>query len=158
MEKKSNKTIILSIIIVMVIVVAAAVLLIVNHKSTNLSSAQTATAKQQIQTNWEKFFAASTSTPNRESLLQNGTKFDSQIKSEFSALGAASSTAVIKSINLNNSTSANVIYTVNLNNQPVLTNQNGKAIFINNTWVVSDSTLCELLAMAGNKPAVCANM
>ena len=105
----------------------------------------------------ETVFDSSTSLEERENLLQNGVKFAQPIQTEFSSLGSTTSSVKINSVNLVNSSNANVIYAVVLNGQTVLTNQKGTAILVNNNWKVSDSTLCNLLSMAGEKPAVCQN-
>lgn len=145
----STKTIIALVVIIVIAVVLGIVL------SNNNSSNNTAANKQQITTNWQQFFNYSTSLSQRESLLQNGSQFASVIQTEFSALGSAKPSAVVNSIDITNSSTAKVVYTVKLDGQPVLNGQTGQALLINNTWKVSDSTLCGLLAEDGLKPAVC---
>jgi hypothetical protein len=143
--------------IVIIALVVVVILVDKNHNSNKggLSLAAQNSAKQQIKANWQTFFAYSTPLNTRESLLENGSKFSQPINSEFSALSSAQSSATVTSVSLVGSTSANVVYTVDLNKQPVLTNQKGQALKVNNQWVVSDSTLCGLLSMAGSKPTVC---
>lgn len=158
--KKSSMVFTLGIVGIVIVIVVVAIILLANHKSdknSSLTVAQTTSAKQQIQKNWQTFFAASSSLQERESLLQNGSKFEQQMKSEFAALGAESPSATINSITLKGTSAADVNYTVKLNGQPVLTNQAGEALLVGNTWKVSDSTLCGLLAQDGSKPSVCQN-
>jgi len=156
-RQKSKTPLIASVVVVLVVIIVAVILLLTHNtsKKHGLTSAQTSAAKQQIEKNWQTFFNASTSMSDRADVLQDGNKFLDPIKSEFNALSGQSSKAVIKSISLNNATTATVNYTVDLNNQPVLTNQTGKAVLQDNKWVVSDATLCGLLGMAGSKPTVC---
>lgn len=144
---------------VLVIVIIVLVIILLNHKkshkNTVLTAAQITAAKQQITANWETFFLASTTLQGRENVLQNGSEFTQPIQAEFSQLGSQSSSADITNITLTNSTTAQVDYALELNGQKVLTNQKGEALFLNNTWEVSDATLCQLLALAGNTPTAC---
>ncbi len=161
--------------IVAIIVVAAAVVAVVlsvpnkanNTKGTTTSSinAKTAAATKQkdaatkaIETNLKTFFAANTTMAQRESLLQNGSQFAQVMQGEFTQLNSQKPSVVINSISYPNSTTAKVNYTVDLNGQPVLKDQTGEALLINNTWKVSDSTLCELLSMGGQTPSICKNI
>ena len=158
MTKRTSGLLALGTAIVVVILVVVMILLIWNkdsNKTTSPSTAQTAANKQQIETNWKTFFAAETSLQNRQNLLQDGSQFTQAIQAEFTSLASQKSSAVINSISLTNSTTANVVYTVDLNGQPVLNNEKGSALLINKTWVVSDATLCQLLSMAGNTPTAC---
>lgn len=161
MEKQANKSLYLVIAAIILIVIAILVVVLVKHKNTNnagaLTAAQKTAAEAEIKTNWKEFFAYSTTLQNREKLLQNGTQFAQPIQSEFAALSTQASSATISSVNVLNSTSANVVYTVDLNGQPVLSNQKGQALYIGKTWVVSDSTICGLLSMGGDKPSICQN-
>jgi predicted PurR-regulated permease PerM len=158
-EKKKTRSLFISLFVAaLLIVVIGVVLLVVHQHSKNnqsLTQAQQSSAKAQIETNWKTFFAASTSLQQREALLQNGSKFTQPIQTEFSSLGSESSSADIVSVSLKGSTQAGVVYNVELNKQPVLINQKGVAIFLNNTWEVSDQTLCQLLKLGGDQPAAC---
>jgi len=154
----SKKSLVLNAIGLVVIIVAVVVIIVVVHnndKTKTLSQAQQTAAKQQIDSNWKTFFAASTTMQKRENLLQNGSNFTQLIEGEFQSLASEQSSAVVGTVSFPNTTSANVKYTVDLNGQPVLTNQSGQALLINNTWKVSDSTLCNLVKLAGSTPAVC---
>jgi predicted PurR-regulated permease PerM len=160
MENHNKKSLMLSVVsvIVVAIIVVVVVLIVRNQNSTNsLSSAQESADSQQITANWKTFFAAKTSLQNRENLLQDGSKFTQPIQSEFNAFSTQASSAVVSSVTLTSSTAANVVYTVDLNAQPVLKDQVGKSILVNNVWQVSDSTLCGLLTLGGDKPSACTN-
>lgn len=117
------------------------------------SSAAAAT----IKANWVKFFAPSTPASQRVSLLQNGQKFASTIKSMFS-LGA-SAKAKVTSVSMTSSKQATVTYTVYLGGQPALPNAKGVAVLEDGTWKVSDPSFCELLTLqnAGKAPSVCSS-
>ncbi len=129
--------------------------LILSNKNKISRDYNTASNISQIHTNWETFFGAKTPISEREQLLQNGSQFDSEIKSEFNSLGTSSFSAKINNIAVTSSTQANVSYDVIFQGQEVLKDQKGQAVLVNNTWKISDSTLCSLLAMAGNTPKIC---
>lgn len=160
MDKTANKSLAMTIgAVIVIIIVAIVVVLLTRNKHSNNSSSFTTQQmnadKQQITTNWQKFFAGSTSLQDRERLLQNGNQFAQTMQAEFSQISSQSPSATVNSISFINSSSANVYYTVSLSGQTVLSNQKGGALLVNNTWVVSDATLCQLLSLGGSKPSVC---
>lgn len=155
--KKEIKLVIIIIVGLLIVggVVAGIVLSLNNGKPSALNQAQTAAAKKQITTNWEKFFAGSTTIKERQQLLENGSKFGQLMEAEFKAIGSQSPSAIVSSVDVTNSTSANVYYEVELDKQPVLTGQKGQAVFQDGMWKVGDATLCGLLSMDGQHPAIC---
>lgn len=160
---KANKSVIIAVVSLAVIFIGVALVLIVRDNKTttsnsNLSASQLTSDKTDITSNWESFFNAKTANAVRVSLLQNGPNYLSAIKNEFQSLGAANSSAKVSSISFTSPTNASVIYTVTLNGSPVLVNQKGTSVYVNKTWLVSDSTLCGLLNLAGSKPAACQNV
>lgn len=151
----------MSICLVVVVIVVLAVILVVrniNKNSNMLSASQQTAAKQLIDTNWQQFFAASTSLQGRENLLQKGSSYAQYIQAEFFGLAAQKSHAVINDVTFVNKTKANVDYTVYLNGRPLLNNEQGQSLFIDNSWKVSDGTLCHLLNFGTNTPAACKNL
>lgn len=157
MASKNNNSLGVMIVLVIIIIGAIVAGVVLDKNNNTLTAAAKAADKTQITANWEKFFNYSTSLSGRESVLQNGKQFASIVQSEFNELGAAKSSVKVNSITVNSTTKATVDYTVDLNGQAALTGQTGTALKENGNWVVSDSTLCGLLAMAGSKPSVCAN-
>ncbi len=157
---------------VAVIIVAAAVIAVVlavpgnnnnnstttNKVSSTLTSSQQAQASTKIRSNIQTFFAASTPMQTRINLLQNGKNFSQVMQAEFAQLANQKPSVTVNSITYPNKTTAKVNYTVELNGQPVLKDQTGEALLINNNWLVSDSTLCQLLGMGGTTPSVCKGM
>jgi Tfp pilus assembly protein PilE len=157
---KSQKTLITSIVVVVIVAVAVIIaVLVANHNNsnnTNTNSAKLTNYKQAIESNWKTFFAYNTPMSQRVKLLQNGSNFASALQMEFAGIGSQHPTATVNSVKLNNNnTQADVNYVVNLGGHPVLTNQQGTAVLVGKNWQVSDSTLCGLLKMAGQTPAVC---
>jgi nitrogen fixation/metabolism regulation signal transduction histidine kinase len=165
-SRKSNSFVptIIGGLVIIIIVVVISIWIAHDHSkvitsNNQLSSSQINADKQQIEANWKQFFAATTPLNTREQLLQNGSAFAQPMQAEFSTLSSAASSAIISQVTVNNNgTSASVSYTVDLNGQPVLKDQQGTALKINNAWKVSDSTLCGLLRMGGTQPPVCKNI
>ena len=158
MEKPMNKsTLISSIVVIVLAIIAVVIILLVrnNNSSSTLSATVKTQYTKEIETNWGNFFKASTSLKDRESILQNGTAFSQPIQTEFNAFSTEDSAASISSIVFTSKTAANVVYTVDLGGQPVLKDQAGQALLIDNVWKVSDSTLCQLLNLAGTKTPAC---
>jgi hypothetical protein len=143
-------------LIIIVIVVLVIVLVVRNNNSNSktLSPSQQTLAEQQINLNWQNFFTAANTLKGRESVLQNGPTFAQLLQEYFLGLESQKSSAIVNSISFVNKTKANVVYTIFLNAQPVLNNQPGIALYLNNSWKVSDSTLCSLIKLAST-PAVC---
>lgn len=154
--------------IVAIVVVAAAVVAVVllvpgksssptktSSNSNTLTSVQQNVATTKIKSNIQTFFAASTPMTTRENLLQNGKQFAQPMQAEFTQLSTEKPSVTVNSVSFPNKTTAMVNYTVDLNGQPVLKNQTGESLYIGNNWLVSDSTLCQLLSMGGSAPAIC---
>jgi ABC-type Fe3+-hydroxamate transport system substrate-binding protein len=119
------------------------------------SSSNSATAE--ITTNWEKFFSASTPTPERVALLQNGSAFSSAI-ADFSKLPLAGGLgAKVTGVTVNSATSATVTYNLVSGSTTLLSGQTGKAVYQGGTWKVGDASLCGLfkLVPGGTLPAAC---
>jgi hypothetical protein len=158
MEKPMKKsTLISSVVVIILAIIAVVIVLLVrnNNSSNSLSVAEKSTYTKEIETNWASFFKASTPFKSREAILQNGTAFAQPIQTEFNAFSTEDSAASISSIVFTSKTAANVVYTVDLGGQPVLKDQAGQALLIDNVWKVSDSTLCQLLNLAGTKTSAC---
>lgn len=153
--KKTNLVVTVSIILIAVIVLVVVLLVRNNSSSNTLSNSQKISYTNQINANWSSFFATATSLSARENLLQNGSKFSQPIQTEFNIFSNEGSSASVSSIKFLNKTTADVTYTVFLAGQPVLKDEAGQALFIDNTWKVSDSTLCTLLTLGGTKTSAC---
>lgn len=159
MATKNNSSV--GVIIVLIIIIIGAIIagiVLSNNNNSGLTSSDKSADKTAITTNWDKFFASSTSLSERENLLQNGKQFATLIQGEFSSLGAGTKTAAkVNNITINTASKGTVTYTVYLNSAPVLTNQTGTALKENGNWVVSDSTLCGLIKIVETTPKICKN-
>jgi hypothetical protein len=131
-----------------------------NHGSnnpTNLNANRNSPREQEIRKNWKNFFSSKTKNKTRINLLQNGKKFKKSIKHFSNSKMGKNASAAIDNIRFNgtNKTNATVTYTIKINNKPVLKNQDGKAVYIDHMWKVSDETFCNLLSMSGKVPSAC---
>ena len=117
-------------------------------------------AVAQITANWEKFFSSSTSTADRVTLLQNGSKFASAITALSKLPLASSIGAKVTKVTLNSGTSAAVTYNITTSSgSSLLPNQTGVAIYQDGTWKVGDASLCALFKLipGGTVPAACSS-
>jgi hypothetical protein len=121
------------------------------------AATNTSGAVAQITANWEKFFASSTPTSQRVSLLQNGNLFSGAISgltTLVSGLGAK-----VTGVTLNSPTSATVTYNLTAGGSSLLSGQTGTAVYENGVWKVGDASLCGLLKLVpgGSEPAACSS-
>jgi hypothetical protein len=126
-----------------------------NNQANNNSNNNPSSKKKNIRKNWKKFFSSKTDNETRMNLLQNGQKFKKSIQHFSSSKMAKDASVKVSKIQLNDNQKAMVTYTINLSGKPVLKNQEGKALYLSNTWKVSDETFCKLLSMSGNVPSAC---
>lgn len=119
------------------------------------TAAASGNATATVKANWEKFFAGTTSTATRVTMMENGQKFSSAMGA-LSVMGSASSVKVT-SVKLKSPTVASVKYTIYLGGQPMLSNVDGTAVYSHGKWLVSDTSVCQLLTLqnAGKAPSVC---
>ncbi|HVS58490.1 MAG TPA: hypothetical protein VHD60_01995 [Candidatus Saccharimonadales bacterium] len=121
--------------------------------TTPTTNAQTA-AKEQISTNWVKFFNGSTSAQDKMTLLQNGQQYAQTIQAQAQSPTAKATTVTVSDVSVNGNT-ATVTYTIYINGKATLSNQTGKAVLVGSAWKVSDAAFCSLLALSGSTPPNC---
>jgi hypothetical protein len=135
-----------------------------SHTSTPPPAATSAgaggNAVAEITTNWEAFFSAKTPVPQRVSLLQDGSQFQSVIQAQAGGGLASQASAKVTKVTVTSPTQATVKYDILLNGTPALANQTGTAVLDNGTWKVGVTSFCGLLAIEnGGKttglPAAC---
>jgi hypothetical protein len=111
-------------------------------------------AQAQIKSAYVKFFAPSTSLSDRVSLLQNGPKFKSVIKTFANDPLAKNVSATVSSVTLENANRAKVAFNIKLGSSS-LGKQNGTAVRQNGTWKVGYAGLCRLVSLQGTTPPAC---
>jgi hypothetical protein len=127
--------------------------------SSSAATGGTATTNA-ITTNWEAFFNAKTPVPQRVSLLEDGSQFQSVIQAQAGTGLAALATAKVTHVTVNSPSQATVTYNILVSGTPELTNQTGTAVLQNGTWKVGVASFCGLLTLenAGKTsglPAAC---
>jgi hypothetical protein len=94
--------------------------------------------KAQITTDWDAFFAGSTSSARKIALLQNGKSFAQVIDGQAGSVMAKSVTAKVTKVTLVSPSKATVRYLLELGGQPALSNVSGEAILQDRVWKVGD--------------------
>jgi len=125
--------------------------------SSSVGSAATIAA---VTTNWEAFFNAKTSVARRVMLLQDGSQFESVIKSQAGSGLAALATAKVTHVTVNSASQATVNYEILVSGTPELKNQTGTAVLQDGTWKVGVGSFCGLLTLENSGktsglPAAC---
>ena len=110
-----------------------------------------------ITANWEKFFSASTPVSEKVQLLQNGSTFSAAIAGLMSLVSGLGAT--VTHVTVNTPTSATVTHNLTTKGSPLLSNQTGKAVYVDGVWKVGDTSLCGLLKLVpgGSLPAACSS-
>lgn len=113
-----------------------------------------AKSKAEVKADWVAFFSAKTKPARRIQLLQNGQQFATVIRQASANPLASTLSASVSKVNLNSKNKARVTYALMLGGKPVLSHQQGTAIYQSGLWKVGDSSFCSLLVMEnGGKKA-----
>ncbi|MFI8827947.1 hypothetical protein [Streptomyces sp. NPDC053431] len=111
--------------------------------------ADPAAAKAEITKNWTAFFDPKTPTAERVKLLENGPKMAAVLAAFAGDKNAAMSSAEVKGIAFTSPTNANVTYDLLVGGNPALPDAKGTSVLQNDTWKVSEKTLCSLVQLSG---------
>lgn len=120
-------------------------------------------AQAAVKAMWQEFFNGAVPIPRRLTLLQNGQRFASFVRSQAkTSLGSLvlAATGKVRAVALGPSGQATVTYAILLAGKPVAKNLSGTAVYVAGRWLVAQSTFCSLLHVAYGKqpkliPAVC---
>jgi purine-cytosine permease-like protein len=125
--------------------------------SAGTSTGGNSAAVAEITANWEKFFDSSTPVSEKTQLLQNGSTFSAAISGLMSLVSGLG--AKVTHVTVNTPTSATVTYNLTTKGSTLLSNQTGKAVYVNGVWKVGDTSLCGLLKLVpgGSLPAACSS-
>jgi hypothetical protein len=116
-----------------------------------------------ITANWKTVFNGKAPIPSRLALVQDGPQLaafvQAQAKTSFGA-AAAGSTATVSSVTIASPSQATVHYEVLLLGTPLLKNQVGTAVYLDDVWKVAIASFCGLTYLEFPKgssklPAVC---
>jgi hypothetical protein len=111
-----------------------------------------ATAKAAITANWERFFSASTSIDDRQTLLENGASLHQALVERAADPLMKQASAKVKSVAITDATHAAVIYDVMLNGTVALADSQGVAVLQDGVWKVSADSFCALISLGATAP------
>jgi hypothetical protein len=113
-------------------------------------------ATQEITENWEAFFNNQLPLDERVTYLEDGEELQPLVEQQAQLLGeqASQATAQVDNVTLNDDGTANVEFQILLSGQPVLPST-GTAVLVDDRWLVSKTTLCDLISLAGTTPPEC---
>lgn len=112
--------------------------------------ADVAAATTAVTTNWEKFFDPATPVADKAALLQNGQTLQPVLEGFASDPRVGQVKADVTTVDFTSPTEATVTYALSLQGAVVEPSASGTAVLDGGTWKVSTSTLCGLVAQAGN--------
>ena len=116
-------------------------------------------ATEEITQNWVAFFNNQLPLDERVTYLEDGEELQPLVEQQAQILGeqASQASAQVDNVTLNDDGTANVEFQILLSGQPVLPST-GTAVLVDDTWLVSKTTLCDLIALAGTTPPECADI
>lgn len=113
--------------------------------------ADPAKAKAEITANWETFFDPATPQDKAAALLQNADQLQQALQVAAQARKPDQKlSATVKDVAFTSPTEATVTYDLLINGSPVLAGSTGKAVLVDGTWKVSQTTFCTLTALAAS--------
>lgn len=116
--------------------------------TTTVPAALSAQAKAAVTTTWTRFFDYSTPEATRLTLLQDGTKYSSVISTLTHLLPAGAMTTV-QGVQGTGATTASVTYSLKDSTGTLESGLSGTAVEVGGKWLVSSTTFCGLVALAG---------
>jgi hypothetical protein len=113
-------------------------------------------ATEEITQNWEAFFNNALPLAERVTYLEDGEELQPLVEQQAQILGeqASQATAQVDNVTVNDDGTADVEFQVLLSGAPVLPST-GTAVLVDDRWLVSKTTLCDLISLAGTTPPEC---
>ncbi|WP_175411205.1 hypothetical protein [Streptomyces sp. TRM64462] len=116
--------------------------------------ADPAAARQEIEENWATFFNAQASTDDRIDVLENGEQLRQVFTNFADDPNASRTSAKVTDVTFASPTRAEVTYDLMVGTATPLPAAKGTAVLEDDTWKVSQTTLCALVKLSGNAAAV----
>ena len=115
-----------------------------------------AAATEEITQNWVAFFNNQLPLDERVTYLEDGEQLQPLVEQQAQILGeqASQATAQVDNVTLNDDGTANVEFQSLRRGQRGLPPP-GTAVLVDDTWLVSKTTLCDLITLAGTTPPEC---
>ena len=101
------------------------------------------------------FFDFRSTEAETESALQDGDRFAAVLTQQGAQSYAQKSSATVSSVTLISANTAKVTFSVLVGGTPLLPDAPGFAVRVGGRWRVAATTFCGLLALQGDKAAVC---
>ena len=120
--------------------------------STTTSTIDAAAARAEITANWEKFFRAASTIPEREALLENGSQYVAALTQRSKDPLQAQASAKVTSVQVTGPDRATVTYDVSLNGSVALPGAQGVAVLQDGIWKVSAQSFCSLVSLGATGP------
>ncbi|MBT2490355.1 hypothetical protein J7E96_17890 [Streptomyces sp. ISL-96] len=111
-------------------------------------------ARSAVEKNWRTFFDPKASTDDKVRVLQNGEQMRRVLTAFANDPNAARSSAKVTDVKFTSATEADVTYDLLVGGQPAVPNSKGTSVLQDDVWKVSVKTLCALVQLSGNAPAV----
>jgi hypothetical protein len=100
-----------------------------------------------ITSDWQTFFAGTTTAARKIALLQNGQQFAKTIQAQASSPLAKATQAKVTAVKVVSATTADVTYSILQGGQVALPNQQGQAVLEGGVWKVSAPSFQALLKL-----------
>ena len=120
--------------------------------ATASASSDEAKSDAPIRSLWAQFFNAATSPVKRQSLLESGSSFKAVLAAQASQ-GAISAT--VTAVHFPDSSHAIVSFSLRVGSATHLPSVAGAAVLQGGQWLVSESTMCVVLAASGQHEEAC---
>lgn len=116
------------------------------------STIDAAAARAEITANWEKFFRAASTIPEREALLENGSQYVAALTQRSTDPLQAQASAKVTMVEVTGPDRATVTYDVSLNGAVALPGAQGVAVLQDGVWKVGAQSFCSLVSLGATGP------
>jgi ABC-type glycerol-3-phosphate transport system substrate-binding protein len=129
------------------------------EKATTTTTINEQAAKEEIKTNFVSLFNAALPIQDRVKYLEDGEELRPVVEQTYQILGpqASAASAQVDKVTVNDDGTADVEFQVLLNGVPVVPTT-GTAVLVDGKWLVSKTTVCDLISLAGTTPDECADV
>ncbi|MFG3499402.1 hypothetical protein [Streptomyces sp. NPDC047928] len=112
--------------------------------------ADQAEAREEIEENWATFFDPQASIDDKAEVLENGEQLRPVLTAFSQDPNAAKTSVKIKDVAFTSADKADVTYDLLVGGTPALPDSKGTSVLQDDTWKVSQKTLCALVKLSGN--------
>ena len=113
-------------------------------------------AEADIRALYTTFFTDTTTVDQAVSMLEEGESLRGALDEQKKSGAAKGISAIVKTVQFQSETLADVNFDLALNGSVVAANTKGQAKFIHGTWKINKALFCTLVGLAGQNPPACA--